>query len=176
MVDENNATITQLQGYDMLKRQIIRLQKDILTEQTKNRALYEELQHPMNVHRWRVLESSDPQRYEKITLIQDLQKQLIAKADDVIEKDLLIQEKEKVYIELKAIISRQPGPEMEEQLLTYQLTLKDKTKQVAAMEDELSMYREQVQMFKDEILDIDKKMEKAKKRWFKMQKMKASRD
>jgi len=39
----------------------------------------------------------------------------------VVEKDLLIQEKEKLYMELKNILSRQPGPEVAEQLSIYQV-------------------------------------------------------
>ena len=48
----------------------------------------------------------------------------------VVEKELLIQEKEKLYMELKAILQRQPGPEVAEQLQIYQQTLKEKTKQM----------------------------------------------
>lgn len=40
------------------------------------------------------------------------------------------QEKEKLYVELKHILARQPGPEVAEQLQIYQQTLKDKTKQL----------------------------------------------
>ena len=47
------------------------------------RALYEELRHPMNVHRWRKLEGSDPSAYEMIQKIQTLQKRLIAKTEEV---------------------------------------------------------------------------------------------
>ena len=36
------------------------------------------------------------------------------------EKDSLIQQKEKLYVELKAILARQPGPEVAEQLSIYQ--------------------------------------------------------
>ena len=46
------------------------------------------------------------------------------------EKELLIQEKEKLYMELKQILQRQPGPEVAEQLQIYQQTLKEKTKQM----------------------------------------------
>jgi hypothetical protein len=42
----------------------------------------------------------------------------------------LIQEKEKLYLELKHILARQPGPEVAEQLSIYQQTLKEKTKQM----------------------------------------------
>ena len=55
---------------------------------------------------------------------------MIAKTEEVVEKELLIQEKEKLYLELKHILARQPGPEVAEQLAIYQQTLKEKTKQM----------------------------------------------
>merc|ERR1719446_2048725 len=79
----------------------------------------------MNVHRWRKLEGSDPATYEMIQKIQTLQKRLIAKTEEVVEKDLLIQEKEKLYVELKNILARQPGPEVAEQLSVYQTNLRE---------------------------------------------------
>ena len=53
----------------------------------------------------------------------------------MVEKELLIQEKEKLYMELKTILQRQPGPEVAEQLQIYQLTLKEKTKQMKVGND-----------------------------------------
>ena len=82
----------------------------------------------MNVHRWRKLEGSDPATYEMIQKIQTLQKRLIMKTEEVVEKDLLIQEKEKLYVELKNILARQPGPEVAEQLSVYQHNLKEKVR------------------------------------------------
>jgi hypothetical protein len=52
---------------------------------------------------------SDPKAYEMLQKIQTLQKRLIQKTEEVVEKDLLIQEKEKLYVELKNILARQPG-------------------------------------------------------------------
>ena len=77
------------------------------------------------MHRWRKLEGSDPSTYEMIQKIQTLQKRLIAKTEEVVEKDLLIQEKEKLYMELKNILARQPGPEVAEQLSIYQVRGED---------------------------------------------------
>ena len=65
-----------------------------------------------------------------IQKIQTLQKRLISKTEEVVEKELMIQEKEKLYVELKHILARQPGPEVAEQLQIYQQTLKEKTKQM----------------------------------------------
>lgn len=92
-----------------------------LSSHVQVKALSEELENPLNVHRWRKLEGSDPSTYEMIQKIQTLQKRLIAKTEEVVEKDLLIQEKEKLYMELKNILARQPGPEVAEQLSIYQV-------------------------------------------------------
>merc|ERR1711871_1815320 len=97
------------------------------------RALEEELETPMNVHRWRKLQGSDPSTYEKIQKIQTLQKRLISKTEEVVEKELRIQEAEKEYIELRELLARQPGPEVHEQLSIYKSTLKDKNRQLKSM-------------------------------------------
>ena len=59
-------------------------------------------------------------------------------------KDGLIQQKEKLYVELKSILARQPGPEVAEQLQIYQDNLSEKQKQLKAMTAELNMHRGQV--------------------------------
>ena len=94
--------------------------------------------------RWRKLEGSDPTTYEMILKIQALQRRLITKTEEVVEKDLLIGEKEKLYLELKSILARQPGPEAAEQLSLYQASLREKTKQMKALASELNMYQAQV--------------------------------
>merc|ERR1711865_727077 len=104
----------QVGQLDDLKREVYHLQRELLQEKTKVKALSEELENPMNVHRWRKLEGSDPATYEMIQKIQTLQQRLIKKTEEVVEKDMLIQEKERLYIELKKILARQPGPEVAE--------------------------------------------------------------
>lgn len=167
VVHEHADLINKVSGLKDYQNRIVQLEKELLKEQVKARAIDDELEHPMNIHRWRILESSDPKRYEKISQVQSLQRQCISKADDVTRYDLLIQEKEKVYVELKNILARQPGPEVEEQILIYQQTLKDKSKQLVSMDDELYMYRRQVGVFKEELAALDEQMNRVKKKWFK---------
>ena len=168
ILHDQDATVVQIGDIASLKHKVVQKEKELLSLKSKSRALQDEFERPLNVHRWRLLESSDPKRYEKILQIQALQKELVSKADEVISSDLLIQEKEKAYMELKKVIARQPGPEVEEQVLVYQQTYKDKAQQLLAMEEELSMYRQQVQVFKDDLRATDDEMEKVKKRWYKV--------
>merc|ERR1712078_186160 len=50
----------QVVNIDDLKKEVYQLQRELLQERTKVKALSEELENPMNVHRWRKLEGSDP--------------------------------------------------------------------------------------------------------------------
>jgi len=59
----------------------------------------------------------------------------------VIEKDLLIQEKEKLYIELRRILARQPGPDVAEQMAAHGKTLAEKIKQLKIMTSNLAVYQ-----------------------------------
>lgn len=171
LILSNNSTMERINDLKQLKYKTINLEKQLLNEKVKFSMLERELDKPMNIHRWRVLEASDPKRFEKITYIQSLQKQIVLKSDQITEIELMIQEKEKVYLELKNIISRQPGVETEEQLLVYQQTHKEKVKQLQAMDEELYMYREQIRVFKSEIQDMDNDIDSMKKNWIKSKRM-----
>lgn len=156
---------------DDLRREVYHIQRELLRERTRCKALEEELENPMNIHRWRKLEGSDPSTYEMIQKIHTLQKRLISKTEEVVEKELLIQEKEKLYVELKHILARQPGPEVAEQLQIYQQTLKDKTKQMKTLSSELNMYESQVKEYKYEIERLARELQEVKKKYY-MQKRK----
>jgi len=156
----------QVVNVDNLKREIHHLNKTLLREETKAKALQEELENPMNVHRWRELEGSDPATYEMIQRVKTRQKLLIAKTEEVVEKDMQIQEKEKLYVQLKNIIARQPGPEVAEQLAWYSQNLKEKTQHMKQMAEELNMYHEQVKDLRDDIDRQNKDLQQVKQAYF----------
>lgn len=157
-------------GNDQLKSEIVKLQRDILREKSRVKVLEEELQNPVNIHRWRKLEGTDPATFELIQKVQSLQRRLIQKTEEVVEKELMIQQKEKMYGELKTILARQPGPEVLEQINAYQLAIKEKTTQLKAMASELNMYQAQVAEYKYEIERLQKEMLTLKKRYFEQKK------
>ncbi|XP_067909127.1 cilia- and flagella-associated protein 58 isoform X1 [Heterodontus francisci] len=162
---EKHILSKSVSNLDDLRREIYHVQKELLKERTRCRALEEELENPMNVHRWRKLEASDPSRYELILKVQTLQKRLISKTEEVVEKELLLQEKEKLYVELKHILARQPGPEAAEQLMIYQRTLRDKTKQLKALTSELNMFESQSQEYKYEVERLAQELQNVKKKY-----------
>lgn len=66
-----------------LKNEIHNLNKEYIEEKLKVKGLSEELENPMNVHRWRKLQCIDQENYELITKTQTLLKRLIAKTEEV---------------------------------------------------------------------------------------------
>lgn len=163
---EKKILTVKVANVDDLSKEIYHVQRELLRERTRCRALEEELENPMNVHRWRKLEGSDPSTFELIQKIQALQKRLIAKTEEVVQKELLIQEKEKLYTELKHILARQPGPEVAEQLSIYQQTLKQKTKQLKSLASEVNMYESQISEYKFEIDKLNKELTEIKNKYF----------
>ncbi|NWV61564.1 CFA58 protein, partial [Malurus elegans] len=149
---------------DELRWEFNYMQKELLKEQTRCKLLEEELQRPLQVHRWRKLEASDPTTYELILKVHRLQKRLITKTGEVIEKEFLLQEKEKLYVELRQVLARQPGPEAAEQLQQYRNVIREKTKHIKALSSELNMcetqnkeYKKQIERLNNELLEVKKK-------------------
>merc|ERR1712139_254509 len=163
---ELHVARNQVVNIEALKKEIHHLNKELLQEKSKCKALHEELENPMNVHRWRKLEGSDPATYEMIQKVKMLQKRLIAKTEEVVERDMLIQEKEKLYVQLKNILARQPGPEVAEQLAWYSQNLKEKTKQMRTMSQELKQYHGQVADLKEDIERYNKELAGMKQHFF----------
>merc|ERR1711979_128025 len=156
----------QVANIDDLKQEVFDLQRELLQERTKVKALSEELENPMNVHRWRKLEGSYPAMYEMLQKVKTLQKRLISKTEEAVEKDLAIQEKEKLYLEMKGLLSKQPGAEVVEEVAKQQGSLKEKTKQMKAMAAELNMYHAQLSDYKDEIERLTKELQDTKRRYY----------
>merc|ERR1719335_691400 len=132
-------------------------------EQIRVTALNVELGNPMNVHRWRKLEGTDPQTIHMLKKVKTLQKKLIMKTEEVLERDALIAEKEKLYVHLKGILARQPGPDVAEQLALYADNLKDKTAQMKHMQSELKKYQDQVRDRQDNVARLTEDLDHIRK-------------
>merc|ERR1712070_994820 len=104
--------------------------------------------------------------FEMIQRVKKLQKDLIGKTEEVVDKEAQIQDKEKLYVQLKHIIARQPGPEVAEQLAWYSENLKGKTAHMKQMAGELSMYHSQVKDLRDEIDRYNKDFANVKQSYF----------
>lgn len=163
-VELQKALSNDVDASGLLAREI-EVQTALLAEKGKVKALSDELEIPLNIHRWRQLESSDPKRFMMICKLQSLRQRLISKRQEALRKEGLIREKERLCDRLKASLCRQPGAEAEDQLLAYEESLKSKARQMRAMEDELQLYRQQVDVCKEELAELAVAREELQEEW-----------
>ena len=164
------------QNTEEMKKEVLRLQKDLLAEKTKVKSLQTELENPLNIHRWRKLEGKDPSTLELIQKIHSLQKRLIARNEDIVNKQLSLQEKEKQVNELRANLSRTPGPEVIDEARSLRTEMQKKVKIIQSLTAERNMYmtenaqvRQRMDVMAEELhesrrsaLDLSKKLQKLK--------------
>lgn len=156
----------RVKNVDDIKNHIVTLQRQLTLERTKAQALSEELENPHNYLRWRKLEGEDLKDNEMIHKIQMLQKRLIAKTEESVEKDIIISEMDKLYVELRAILARQPGPEVAEQLNAYQQELRRKNIAMKSVASELNMCATHTSEAKYEIERLSRELQEVKKMYF----------
>ena len=89
-----------------MKNEIHNLSKELIEEKLKVKALSEELENPINVHRWRKLEATDSETFELMSKIQSLWKRLISKTEEVLSKEKVVEGKENQLKELRDIMKR----------------------------------------------------------------------
>lgn len=159
-----------------MKKEVLQLQKDLLQEKTKVKSLQAELENPLNIHRWRKLEGKDPPTLELIQKIQSLQKRLISRNEDIVDRELSLAEKEKQVADLRASLARQPGADVIDEARSLKVELQKKTKIIQSLAAERNMFvtdNEQVRAQMDAMaqelhearkkaLDMAKKFQKAK--------------
>jgi chromosome segregation ATPase len=160
------TSLARIRYVEEMKHQITTLQRQLIHERTRVKALFEELQNPMNVHRWRKLEGSDPQEYENVLKLQTLQRRLIAKTEESRVKDAVILDKEKQYNELKTVLSRQPGPEIAEQLTVFHESILKRAEQMSHMAEELGANNTQIDEYRLEMDRLQAELADVKKKFF----------
>ena len=166
MRKELEATRQQTACISDLKHEINKLEKELLGEKSRVRSLQDEIVIKMNVHRWRKLEATDQNAFERILKYQTLQRRLIAKTEEVEDKEALIKEKEKLFMELKNILARQPGDQIHQQLIHYKSTLKDKVAQMHQMQKDLADAQQQHHLLGFEIQRLQQSVHAHKQSYY----------
>ncbi|TPX40484.1 hypothetical protein SeMB42_g05979 [Synchytrium endobioticum] len=151
---------------DVLRNEIFKVQRELLRERTRVKVLEEELESPMNIHRWRKLAGSDPSTFELITKIHALQKRLIAKTEEVVEKELAVQQATRLYHDVKISLQRQPGPEVLEELRMVRSALKSKVSECKSLASELNMYHSQTNEASFTIEKLGQELQDLKRRYY----------
>ncbi|SYZ62461.1 hypothetical_protein (plasmid) [Leishmania braziliensis MHOM/BR/75/M2904] len=122
--------------------------RELQREKVRVQALLDDAARPVNVHPYHELASAEPETHALLQRVQRLQRVLVQRRNELEEKEAAIQSVEQRYMNAKATVAHQPGPEIAEQLTAYQQNLTKKHQDMRQMQEALEFFRSQTDHFK----------------------------
>ena len=104
-------------NHTRLRREVTILENTIAREKCMINALSQQMRQPINVHRWRVLEATEPAAYELVLKINLLTKRLVDRNSELGDQSKQLIEKQNIYTEMRKGLQRSPGLETPEEVL-----------------------------------------------------------
>ncbi|RNF15855.1 flagellar associated protein [Trypanosoma conorhini] len=154
---------------EKLKEDIKQLNYDLRAQQAKVQALTEEAENPKNALRWENVSGRDPTPEELEEKITRLQRRLITKSEECVEKDMELQEKQRLVTELQNILARQPGMEVARQLNLMQKELGHKNSVMKQKASELNMTSTHISELKYEAERLRRELHETKRKYYETQ-------
>lgn len=138
----NDTLKNQSIYYNRLKHEIYTLEKKYLYEKQKNSLLLAELDNPLNIHRYRLLENTTPDQYSMVQKLMILQKRLIRKTEQYIESNQLNTVLNNTIQQLKSTLKSHTLNSNSDDtgMDTLNQLVKHKNKQIKILSSELNMY------------------------------------
>ncbi|XP_069686094.1 cilia- and flagella-associated protein 58-like [Periplaneta americana] len=163
---EKNVQTNNIANTTDMRRQILNLERDVTREKAKSRALEEQLETQTNVHRWRILEGTDPPAFDLIQKNQVLQKRLLAISETITERDAQLQDSQNLCKSLKDRLSRQPGPDLVLRLQEAQHAVREKGKKIKCLTAQLSMNEAMAKEYKSDLEKVNEELKLEKYQYF----------
>ncbi|EAX71492.1 hypothetical protein TVAG_279650 [Trichomonas vaginalis G3] len=120
-----------------LRTECRNLEKGILFQQGRVRALEDELETPMNIHRWRFLEASNPELLNLLKMTQELRNKLMERLYRIDKLKVLREERRKLLVREQRKVGSQTKDDGDEEIRILEEQLEMKTKQLQEIETEL---------------------------------------
>ncbi|VEN52638.1 unnamed protein product [Callosobruchus maculatus] len=162
---EKNLMSKSLSNMVDLKQEIFHLERDLTKSRLKCTALEKEVQNPLNIHRWRKLEGSDPELLDLLQKIQILQKRLLQQGSEAIERERQLKTAERLYINLRQVLAKQPGPGIKNELSKTQRALKARGNKLKVLVSELNMAELKAAEYKSDLQRVSEELCEMKKRY-----------
>ncbi|XP_005098565.2 cilia- and flagella-associated protein 58 [Aplysia californica] len=123
-----------------LRNEHIEVRRDAIRTQAKCAAI--EAMLPTRLHRWTVLKAEDPSQYELHIKTRLLTRKLIKKTVEVIQKEQIIMKKNRLFMEMKAMLALKSPKDLSNQVVEASKAMGRKDRQIKALKAELtvSMY------------------------------------
>lgn len=148
-----------------LQNTLIQYETSLRNQKGKNKALQEELKRPINVHKWRRLEHTDPKKFNHVNKIQKLQKELIETSNEILRNDKEIYEQESKYLELKQKLDRIPNSNVLDTFNQAKREYCESQKKFKEMKLEVDIYKAQVLGLEQDIERLEEDFQALSDEW-----------
>ncbi|XP_034254595.1 cilia- and flagella-associated protein 58-like [Thrips palmi] len=153
-----------------LRLELYQTSRQLTHSQVKCRALEEELHTPLNVHRWRKLEGTDPAHHELVMKVQLLQRRLLSQSAQILVREAQLREAEQRHLQLQVELSRAPGPELQEQLQQGQRLLAERARRIKCLSSEVKMHETRAEAHQVEQQKAQEEIATLKQKYFQLKK------
>ncbi|XP_049768453.1 cilia- and flagella-associated protein 58-like [Schistocerca cancellata] len=167
---EKTQMTTKVNNMSDLRQEILHLERNLTHEKLKCRALEEELQNPLNVHRWRRLEGADPEKHDLVQKVRHLQRRVLNMSKMATDRETQMKEMERRYKELVEKTEKQckPAQELADRLTEVKHTLEKKTQTVKCLEAEVIMYKAEAKEYKHKLELTKEEVNEFKKLYYEL--------
>ncbi|KAJ1525301.1 hypothetical protein ONE63_010123 [Megalurothrips usitatus] len=153
-----------------LRLELYQTTRQLTHTQVKCRALEEELHTPLNVHRWRKLEGTDPPHHELVMKVQLLQRRLLTQSAQLLVREEELREAGQRHLQLQLELSRAPGPHMHDQLLQCQRSLAERARRIKCLTSEVRMHETRAEAHQVEQQKAQEEIAALKQKYFQLKK------
>ncbi|XP_072932969.1 cilia- and flagella-associated protein 58-like [Epargyreus clarus] len=165
---EKNLLSKGIENMTDLRLEVFNLERELGRERLRVRALEEALETPLNVHRWRKLQGTDPESVRLTQKLRLTQKKVLAQSEMLVLKERELKETKNLYSAVKDMLALQPSPEIQQTLNRTQRALAQRTTKMKCLIAELSMRERQVTDLRLELDRVNEELHSFKQRYFEM--------
>ncbi|XP_075986653.1 cilia- and flagella-associated protein 58-like isoform X2 [Anticarsia gemmatalis] len=130
---EKNLLSKGIENMTDLRLEVFNLEREVGRERLRVRALEEALETPLNVHRWRKLQGTDPEAVRLTQKLRLTQKKVLAQSEMLVLKDRELKETKNLYSAVKDMLALQPSPEIQITLNRTQRALTQRTSKMKCL-------------------------------------------
>ncbi|CAG4970755.1 unnamed protein product [Colias eurytheme] len=165
---EKNLLSKGIENMTDLRLEVFNLERELGRERLRVRALEEALETPLNVHRWRKLQGTDPDSVHLTHKLRLTQRKVLAQSEMLVLKDRELKETRNLYGAVKDMLALQPSPEIQQTLNRTQRALAQRTTKMKCLIAELSMREKQVTDLRLELDKVNEDLNSFKQKYYEM--------
>ncbi|KAG8183634.1 hypothetical protein JTE90_005622 [Oedothorax gibbosus] len=158
---------SQVESLQNVKEDLLKAKSEIQKKDLLAKGLETEMQRPRNMHRWRILEGTDPDRSQLITKNQTLQKQMAKNDELLLAMETDLRQKEATIAKLREMLQRRMDDTLGDKLTDCRHELKARTTKLKCLTAENNMYENLVKKYRDENTALNDQLRKYKMMEFK---------